>query len=83
MIKSNSICKRQKIIFFPFDFLHFGYTTTIRNENNGKIKILKNSKETGDRIPTNLRRLIILEVLGQSDRAMTETGINESLDSPK
>lgn len=36
-----------------------------------------------DRIPTNLRTLLILEVLGKSDRAMTATEINASLDLPK
>lgn len=36
-----------------------------------------------DRIPTNLRTLMILEVLGRSDRAMTATEINESLGLPK
>ena len=37
----------------------------------------------GDRIPTNLRTLLILEILGQSDRAMTATEINEQLGLPK
>ena len=37
----------------------------------------------GDRIPTNLRTLLILEILGKSDRAMTATEINESLGLPK
>ena len=37
----------------------------------------------GARIPTNLRTLLILEVLGQSDRAMTATEINEKLGLPK
>lgn len=36
-----------------------------------------------DRIPTNLRTLLILEILGKSDRAMTATEINQSLDLPK
>ena len=36
-----------------------------------------------DRIPTNLRTLLILEVLGKSDRAMTATEINEHLGLPK
>ena len=35
------------------------------------------------RIPTNLRTLLILEILGKSDRAMTATEINESLGLPK
>jgi DNA-binding IclR family transcriptional regulator len=35
------------------------------------------------RIPTNLRTLLILEVLGKSDRPMTATEINESLGLPK
>lgn len=35
------------------------------------------------RIPTNLRTLLILEVLGRSDRAMTATEINRSLGLPK
>lgn len=36
-----------------------------------------------DRIPTNLRTLRILEILGTSDRAMTATEINEVLGLPK
>lgn len=36
-----------------------------------------------DRIPTTLRTLLILEVLGKSDRAMTATQINEVLCLPK
>lgn len=36
-----------------------------------------------DRIPTNLRTLLILEILGRSDRAMTATEINEDLGLPK
>ena len=36
-----------------------------------------------ERIPTNLRTLLILEILGKSDRAMTATEINESLQLPK
>lgn len=36
-----------------------------------------------DRIPTNLRTLMILEILGKSDRAMTATQINDHLGLPK
>lgn len=36
-----------------------------------------------DRIPTNLRTLLILEVLGRSNQAMTATEINEVLGLPK
>lgn len=36
-----------------------------------------------DRIPPNLRTLLILEILGKSDRAMTATEINEELGLPK
>ncbi|WP_270726015.1 IclR family transcriptional regulator [Shimia sp. Alg240-R146] len=36
-----------------------------------------------DRIPTNLRTLLILEVLGKSDQPMTATQINEQLGLPK
>ena len=36
-----------------------------------------------DRIPTNLRTLLILEVLGKSDRAMSATQINDQLGLPK
>lgn len=36
-----------------------------------------------DRIPTNLRTLMILEILGKSDRAMTATQINDQLGLPK
>lgn len=35
------------------------------------------------RIPTNLRTLLILEILGRSDRAMTATEINAELGLPK
>ena len=36
-----------------------------------------------DRIPTNLRTLMILEVLGKSDHALTATQINDQLGMPK
>lgn len=36
-----------------------------------------------ERIPTNLRTLLILEILGKSDRAMTATEINAQLGLPK
>jgi len=36
-----------------------------------------------DRIPTNLRTLMILEVLGRSDRALTATEINTEIGLPK
>lgn len=36
-----------------------------------------------DQTPTNLRTLLILEVLGKSDHAMTATQINEELGLPK
>lgn len=36
-----------------------------------------------NRIPTNLRTLLILEVIGRSDRAMTPTEINEQIGLPK
>ena len=36
-----------------------------------------------DRIPTNLRTLLILEVLGRSDRALSPTEINQSIGLPK
>ncbi|MDU8929226.1 IclR family transcriptional regulator [Alisedimentitalea sp. MJ-SS2] len=38
---------------------------------------------SSDRIPTNLRTLLILEVLGRSDQPMTATEINEQLGLPK
>lgn len=38
---------------------------------------------SADRVPTNLRTLLILEVLGKSDQAMTATQINEQLGLPK
>lgn len=38
---------------------------------------------SSDRIPTNLRTLLILEVLGRSDQPMTATEINEELGLPK
>ncbi|MEL7091118.1 MAG: IclR family transcriptional regulator [Pseudomonadota bacterium] len=37
----------------------------------------------GGRIPTNLRTLMILEILGQGNRAMTATEINAQLGLPK
>lgn len=36
-----------------------------------------------NRIPTNLRTLLILEVIGRSDRAMTPTEINNQIGLPK
>ena len=36
-----------------------------------------------NRIPTNLRTLLILEVIGRSDRAMTPTEINQQIGLPK
>jgi len=36
-----------------------------------------------ERIPTNLRTLLILEILGKSDRPMTATEINEQIGLPK
>lgn len=36
-----------------------------------------------NRIPTNLRTLLILEVIGRSDRAMTPTEINHQIGLPK
>lgn len=36
-----------------------------------------------ERIPTNLRTLMILEILGKSDQAMTATQINDHLGLPK
>lgn len=36
-----------------------------------------------DRIPTNLRTLLILEILGNSDQPLTATQINETLGLPK
>ncbi len=36
-----------------------------------------------ERIPTNLRTLLILEILGKSDQPMTATEINDSLGLPK
>lgn len=38
---------------------------------------------TADRIPTNLRMLLILEVLGKSERPLTATQINEAMGLPK
>ncbi|WP_282182546.1 IclR family transcriptional regulator [Aliiroseovarius marinus] len=38
---------------------------------------------SSDRIPTNLRTLLILEVLGRSDQPMTATEINDALGLPK
>lgn len=38
---------------------------------------------SSDRIPTNLRALLILEELGRNDHAMTATEINEAIGLPK
>ena len=38
---------------------------------------------TKERIPTNLRTLLILEILGKSNKAMTATEINDVLQLPK
>ncbi len=38
---------------------------------------------TQERIPTNLRTLLILEILGKSNKAMTATEINDVLQLPK
>ena len=38
---------------------------------------------SADRTPTNIRNLLILEVLSQSDKALTATQMNESLGLPK
>ena len=35
------------------------------------------------KIPTNFRTLLILEVLGKSDRPMSATEINEKMELPK
>jgi DNA-binding IclR family transcriptional regulator len=43
----------------------------------------KEVKMTEQRIPTNLRTLLILEVIGRSDRAMTPTEINQHIGLPK
>jgi DNA-binding IclR family transcriptional regulator len=40
-------------------------------------------KEIESRIPTNLRTLLILEVIGRADHALTATEINAELDLPK
>ncbi len=39
--------------------------------------------DAGERIPTNLRTLLILEVVGRSERPMTATQINDELGLPK
>ena len=36
-----------------------------------------------ERIPTNLRTLLILEILGAADTALTPTQINQHIDLPK
>lgn len=47
-------------------------------------EILKMTKELVEsRIPSNLRTLLILEVIGRSDRAMTATEINDEIGLPK
>jgi len=40
-------------------------------------------KQVDERIPTNLRNLLILEVFGKTDRPLTPTEINEELGLPK
>lgn len=44
---------------------------------------LTSNEEANARIPTNLRTLLLLEALGQSDRAMTPTELNASVGLPK
>ncbi len=47
-------------------------------------KIYEGKKKLASaRIPTNLRTLLILEILGKSDRPMTATQINDQLGLPK
>lgn len=55
----------------------------IRAKGKNFVKDALKLNDDTDRIPTNLRTLLILEVLGKSDRAMTATEINESLGLPK
>lgn len=56
--------------------------TAIRTYYNAENDIDPKMADT-DRIPTNLRTLLILEILGKSDRPLTATEINESLGLPK
>ncbi|MGB1034460.1 MAG: IclR family transcriptional regulator [Primorskyibacter sp.] len=44
---------------------------------------MPNTASDSDRIPTNLRTLLILEILGRSDQPMTATEINAELGLPK
>ncbi len=55
----------------------------IRAESNAHFLRTTGLMAMSTRIPTNLRTLLILEVLGRNDRAMTATEINESLGLPK
>lgn len=56
----------------------------IRSEGKQNLLVHMTVSETAsERIPTNLRCLLILEVLGRSDRAMTATEINAHLNLPK
>ena len=52
-------------------------------ENNAEISSKAAGGADGARIPTNLRTLLILEVLGRSDAAMTATEINAQIGLPK
>ena len=52
-------------------------------ENNAEYFALESPSGERGRIPTNLRALLILEILGNSDRPLTATEINEVLGLPK
>ena len=64
-----------------FSIIEILYVTVNFKERN---RFILGSKMTGkERIPTNLRTLLILEILGKHNRAMTATEINDSLRLPK
>ena len=64
-----------------FSIIEILYVTVNFKERN---RFILGSNMTGkERIPTNLRTLLILEILGKHNRAMTATEINDSLRLPK
>lgn len=64
-------------IFVKYD------ATMTRMQNKTHFPAPGTASGKAERIPTNLRTLLILEILGKSDRAMTATEINATLGLPK
>lgn len=58
-------------------------TAPLAGESQAEETAGETGDDRGERIPTNLRTLLILEVLGKSDRPMTATEINAQIGLPK